>query len=879
MNARGVITVTSEFLKHSSNNSKMKGCTLMNYERLLCEYFENPIHIDVENPRFSWIMSSNTVGEMQTAYQINVYDVSNSLVWNSGKVSSSRSTNNMYSGEKLSSQSVYTWTVCVWTNKGECLLSKVQSFETALMSENDWGRAYFVAAAAQLPGRAVITRTIQTIEKTVRKARAYISGLGYSELYINSTKAGKNVLDPGYTEYSKRYLYVTHDVTSLIKQGENIIDIWVGNGWNASPIVRFKLTLWYDDGSIRNIVSGPHGSGFMMRSSPIIENSIFDGETYDARIEETIESDLSKASGWFTPYAVGGPGGKASSQMIEPITVTEEIMPLSIVKTGDNQYVVDMGQNFAGWIAIRACGKRGEKLVIRYAENLYEDGTVNQENLRSAKATDTYIFKGHGIEYYEPRFTYHGFRYVQIEAPCEILKENVVGKAVHSNIARKSTFNCGNNLINQIYRNVIWTERSNLHSIPTDCPQRDERQGWLNDLTVRAEESLYNFDMAKLYTKWLFDVDDTMNDEGAIADTAPYKWGKCPADPVSSSYLIIPWLVYTHYNDEKIIADHFNNFERWEAFLLKNSTDYIVNYSYYGDWASPITETIAGSLGDGAVSSKTPGQLISTGYSYLNCVLLSKMSRLLGFHDKEIKYTELAKRIARRFNEVYFDNIKRCYGSGSQGANSFALYIGLVSDENRQAVLDSLVNDIVERDYHLSTGNLCSKYILEVLTENGMVDLAYRLVTQTTYPSWGHMIENGATTIWERWEHATGGEMNSHNHPMFASVGSWFIKYLAGIQFGESHGEGWLRIKPYIPCELEFAEAKITTIYGDVTSKWEKKEDKLLLTLEIPFNCTANVSIPVQGREIAINGVSFDCSGKDEYIFSAVQGKYDIIVS
>jgi alpha-L-rhamnosidase len=478
---------------------------------------------------------------------------------------------------------------------------------------------------------------------------------------------------------------------------------------------------------------------------------------------------------------------------------------------------------------------------------LKDDGTVNMDNLRKARSTDSYIMKGTGEESWEPRFTYHGFRYVQVEGwPGKMDIDSIGIRVVRSAVEPSGTFACSNELLNRIHRMVTWTEASNLHSVPTDCPQRDERMGWLNDMTVRIEPALYNFRLARLYAKFLDDVADTQSPDGAITDTAPFKWGKRPADPVSASYLLLGWLPYLHYGDTEPMRAHYAGFARWVDYLVSRSERGILSYSSWGDWAPPQNEAISGSIGAGAVSAKTPGELISTGYLHYHAKLLAQMARVLGDESEAARREQLAQEVAQAFNEKFWDEKVGGYGSNNQACNAFALFLGVVSPERVPRVVHNLVQAVEKNGYHLSTGNLCTKYLLEMLTEQGHSDVALRIATQTTYPSWGFMLENGATTTWERWEYLTGGAMNSHNHPMLGSVGSWFYKYLAGI-LPDAAGPGFSRfiIQPRFLDGLEWVEGSYHVLPGVIRSAWRKVGRQVVMTISVPANTVATLHFPV----------------------------------
>lgn len=862
---------------------------------LLCEYSKNPIGIDTPIPRFLWEVDCTGRSRYQSAYRILVASEEKILeldigdLWDSGQISSSRSINVEYSGKALKSAQKCFWKVRIWDNNEiMSLFSKVGRFETGLLEQADW-KAKWIGTALNNHESPYFRKEIEIeIEKDVLSARVYIAGLGYYELSINGEKAGNHVLDTAWTDYGKRVLYSTYDVTEFLKKGENVAGVILGCGWfgflycKTEPYMLkmiFQMEIQFRDGTSMSILSDDKSGWLVSNNGPIVRNSIYDGETYDARLEmpgwDSPGFDIS-ASGnnWKMPVLTEGPGGVMVSQTIEPIKVIMDIKPVDIISPKPGVYVFDLGQNIAGWAKLRVQGQCGTKVIMKFAELLYKDGTINRENIRAAKAEDTYILKGGDMEFYEPRFTYHGFRYVQVEGyPGQPDLNSITGRVVRSSVEPAGSFNCGNDMINRIHKAVVWTEGNNIHGLLTDCPQRDERVGWLNDATVRVEEALYNFNLARLLTKWERDIADTqLSDTGAIADTAPYIHGGRPADPVCSSYLIIPWLVYLHYGDKRILEEHYSGMKKWVELLISEADNYIVNRSLYGDWASPVSQTVEGSGGAGSVSAKTPGSLISTGFFYCDSVIMAKIAGVLGIGSDEKQFRELSDQIKNAFNKKFFDEDRKQYATGSQASNAFPLYLGIVPTRYKNDVVQNLVKDVMETNNgHLTTGNLCTRYIMDVLAEEGFIDVAFTIACQTTYPSWGYMIENGATTIWERWEYVTGGEMcamASHNHPMYGSVDAWFYKILAGIKLSEEcPGFEKVIIKPYIPKGLDYAEGTVKTLRGLIKSSWRKENDSILLNVTIPFNSSAEVYIPfafmkkdevlvsVKGRKIWKNGI------------------------
>lgn len=837
----------------------------MHITDLKCEYATNPVGLDIPTPQFSWQIHSAKRGVKQTAYQIIIaaspQDLvnRNNVTWDTGKVVLRKSAGIPYAGPELESRRRYYWFVRIWGCDHSMVESSVLAFfEMGLLKPSDW-QALWIGCPASWSGRILyFRRAFSLLEGRVKKARVYVSGLGYYVLYINGQKVGDHVLDPGASDYSKRILYTTYDVAGLLKQ-QNALGVMVGPGWYGVPKLRLQAEITCEDDRTQVLATcwDPCQNWFVT-TGPTIRSSIFDGELYDAR-EEKPEwalpdgpiDGMSRTNQWINAVVTDAPGGQMVSQIQEPIKVVDTLRPTVIREPAEGVYVLDAGRNLSGWAAIKVRGEQGVTISLHFAESLNEDGTVNQNNLRSAAAEDTYILKGVGEEQWEPSFTYHGFRYVQVEGfPYKPAGEDILIKVVRSAVAPTGTFRCSHELLNRIHQMVCSTEASNLHSIPTDCPQRDERMGWLNDMTVRIEQALYNFDLSRFYMKWIDDIKDTQASDGSITDTAPFRWGFRPADPVSSSYLLTAWKSYEFYGNERIILKYYDGLKAWVKYLSSRTDNGIVNYSYWGDWSPPEEFGTPGSVGSGAVSRYTPGKLISTGYLYYCARIISQMAFVLGNKEDGISYQKLGEKTANAFNSAWWNEKTGGYGSNNQACNSFALFLGLVEKENISRVVKNLVEDVKRQNFHLTTGNLCTKYLLETLTENGHPESAYRIATQESYPGWGYMLANGATTLWERWENKTGGEMNSHNHPMMGSVGSWFYKYLLGI-LPDVEGPGFEKftIKPYIFDELTFVNGEYHSVKGIIKSAWRKESGSIYLDLTIPGNSTATVFIPTKNKE------------------------------
>ena len=673
------------------------------------------------------------------------------------------------------------------------------------------------------------------IAEPVRRARAYVVGLGYCELRLNGKRVGDRVLDPSYTNFGKRVLYSTYDVTDMLKQGKNAVGAILGKGWfGQAPVLRVQLNIDFLDGTHASIATN---TDWKRGQSPITENSLYHGEIYDARLEQPgWDMPGFDDAKWVQADVTSSPTEALSAQMIQPIRVVETIKPKNLSNPKEGVWVYDFGQNFSGWCRLKVSGPVGTEVSLRHAESLYPDGTVNQENLRSAKATDKYILKGKGAEEYEPRFTYHGFRYAQVEGfPGRPDLRTLEGHVVHTDFAPRGSFECSNPLINQIQHNAFWGFKTNFHSIPTDCPQRDERQGWMGDAQVTADMGFYDFDMPAAYNKFLQDMQDNQREDGAIPDTVPHVWGSQPGDPMwAIAYPSIAWDMYRHTGDKQLLAKHYDGLKAYTDMLAREAKDYILTRNNYGDWVGVV---------------ETPKDLISTGAFYRTSWITARIAEALGKTEDAAKYTDLCADIADAFNAKFFHPDTNNYGNGSQCSNSLPLYLGIVPADVKKAVVDNLVNDImIVHKGHLSTGFVGTRYLPDVLCNEGHADVAYTIVTQKDYPGWGYMIENGATTIWELWTLATGNAMNSHNHPAFGAISGWFYSMLAGIVPGDKHaGFEEFDIKPFAPGDLKEAKASVDTIRGLAASHWKRDGKGIVLNVTIPANSKASVWVPKVG--------------------------------
>jgi alpha-L-rhamnosidase len=840
---------------------------------LRCEYLENPIEIDIQNPRFSWLLTHKGRNQSQSAYQIIVSSkkaLSNAEkgdIWDTGKNISQNFVNIEYDGKALRSNSTYYWRVKWWDKDNlESSFSKPAIFGTALLEESEWKAKWiskkefvdkktrkalqYKSGARGLFGRlkevnAIYLRKEFNIEKQIKTAKLYISGLGYYELRINGNRIGDRILDPAQTDYNKIALYSTYDITKDL-QTFNAIGVILGNGRSVElfrydfPKLIAQIYIEYKDGSNDIIITD---ESWKVSNGPILQNGIYFGEIYDARLEMPgWDNPNFEDSAWDNVVVVDG--YNLASQLMQPIQISKVMKPQTIQSPQAGMYIYDFGQNYTGFVRLKLRGPKGCQVKLRFAEILNEDGTLNTATNGNAPATDIYMLKGEGEEIYQPHFTYHGFRYVEITGfPGVPSLETIVGLFFHSNVPKVSDFFCSNDLINQLHTNIIWGQLSNLMSIPTDCPQRDERQGWMGDAQLVTKEAMLNFDMARFYTKYLKDIKLCQRNDGSISDVVPPYWNIYPADPAwGSAYITIAWYMYWYYNDIRVFEDHYESLKHYIDFLSNTAKESISPLGKYGDWCPPMC----------IVSKRTPLELVSTWYFYHDTLLFSKIAKIVGNETDYKEYSVKADKIKNDFNKNFllgtYKYIKMSFTDRaiSQTSNVLPLYLGMVPEDKEKSILSQLI-EAIQRHYdnHVDTGIVGTRYIFEVLTDNGSPEIAYKMIKQKSFPGFGYMIREGATTLWERWEKLESSGMNSHNHIMLGSVDTWFFNTLAGIK---SLAPGWktFRIKPFLAEDMNYAQAKLSTIKGLIYCAWEKKDGNIKLTVNVPIGCKVEAWIPIQ---------------------------------
>ncbi|MGZ5454206.1 MAG: family 78 glycoside hydrolase catalytic domain [Candidatus Aminicenantales bacterium] len=802
---------------------------------LRCEYLVNPMGIDMAKPRFFWIVQHAERGQIQSAYQVVVSTDPKAAagdIWDSGKAASPKSTQVAFAGTALESGRSYFWKVRVWDRDGrESAWSDVARFDTGLLNKSDW-KGVWIGQKNQL-------RKEFSLKGRVKRARAYIAGVGYYELRLNGRKAGNRVLDPAWTTYEKRVLYATYDVTSFLREGANAVAVTLGNGWYKSRALLLQLNIELEDGTTTSIVSD---ATWKAADGPIFEDSIYNGESYDARREMPgWECPGFDDKDWPAVEAVKGPTGVVSAQLMPAIQVVDTIVPLKMSSPLPGIYIFDMGNNFSGWARLRVEGPRGTDVRLRFAELLFDDGTLNQDNLRTAQAEDHYILKGEGEETWEPRFTYHGFRYVEVKGfPGTPKLDSIRGRVVHSAVEPIGSFAASKDLLNGIQRIITWGQKTNLHSIPTDCNQRDERMGWMGDAQGTAEEAIMNFDMAAFFTNFMRDIRDVQDEKGRLSDTVPHIWGGENADPAwATAYPLICWYMYQYYGDTRVLEEHYDGLKKYVEFLRSKAENGLVKFSSYGDWVA---------------IEKCPGSIVSSFYYLYDVRILADAARVIGKTADAALYDKLAADIRTAFNREYYDPKTGDYADGTQTANTLPLFLAIPTEKEGGA-WGRLFDDIVyKHNAHLTTGIVGTKYIMEVLTQSGAADLAYDIACKTDFPSWGYMIASGATTLWELWQNREGSSMNSHNHPMFGSVGAWFYKALAGINLAPgTTGFEKILIQPQMVRDLTHASGSTRTVRGEVACAWSRTELSARVEATIPFGSQAEVVIPKLGiRNIKI---------------------------
>ncbi len=855
-----------------------------------CMYRDKPIGIDDVHPALSWKLTSSKRNVMQTAYQVLVSGEIENLnknigeVWDSKKVTSNQSIQVKYNGSKLIAAKKYFWKVKVWDNKGHSSAwSKPASFQMGLLAAADWKGAKWIAFEKladsninilptdgkkdkyQANNVLPLFRKEFNLRKKVKKATAFISGLGHFELSINGMRVGDDVLAPGWTKYDQEALYVTYDVTKHLRTGGNAIGVMLGNGFYYIPPVKdryrklkvaygfpkmiCRVLVEYTDGSKENIITN---QSWKTAPSPITFSSIYGGEDYNANLEQKDWNIAGFNDGrWKTALLVDGPILKAQQE--EPVKIFERFSAQKITLVNNGDWVYDLGQNSSAMIELSVRGKKGDTIRITPAELTKDDGSVTQKNI-GGPSYFTYILKGDGLEIWKPRFFYTGFRYLQVKGGTPAGKENLSGKAVIEDLqalhVRNAAENIGkfsvsNTLFNKTFKLIDWSVKSNMVSVFTDCPHR-EKLGWLEQLHLMGNSVGYNYNAAPLFKKALQDMKNSQLANGLIPEIAPeyvkFEWGGDmfrDSPEWGSSGILLPWYLYQWYGDKQAIIDYYPMMQRYINYLASKADHHILSQGL-GDWYD------LGPKPPG-VSQLTPMGVTATAIYYYDLKVLEKIATVLGKKADALTYSDLAVEVRKSFNNKFFDAQTKQYATGSQAANAMAVYMGLVNDADKNDVVENLVKDIRNRKNSLTAGDIGYRYVLRVLEDAGKSDVIFDMNSRSDVPGYGMQIAKGATALTESW---AALPTVSNNHFMLGHLMEWLYSGIGGIRQAENViAFKHIKIEPEVVGDLTSADVSFDSPYGKIATSWQKTDKQFVLEVNIPVNTKADVYFPGKKME------------------------------
>ncbi|WP_051554741.1 glycoside hydrolase family 78 protein [Maribacter antarcticus] len=916
---------------------------------LKCEYLKNPIGIDVLSPRLSWKIkttSDDIINQEQVAYQILVATSPEKLsevdadLWNTGQIISDSNKQITYQGTELNSKQKCYWKVKIWNNESNYTAwSEVAKWSMGLLEDSDWSAEWIgnkpdlaqkgykdyltdyrsknavPKTILPVPPSSPMLRKRFSVTKEVSDAMLYVSALGYYEIGLNGNKVGNHVLSPEWTDYNKRVQYQTYDVTQNLENGENVLFAILGDGWYLGML---GPTKWHTDyprrgvyGNDRRLIAqlvinyrdgtkeviDTDESWKINSDGYIISADNFLGQKIDARkIPSGWRNIKFDDVSWTNAFVDSSLQKNLEAQKNEPIRVYKEFEPVEIMEIGDI-FIVDFGQNLTGWTKLEIQGNRGASLKIRHGEMLNEDGTLYTANLAAAIQEDDYILSGKQ-DVFEPSFTYHGFRFIEVSGLNQALdKEMISALAIGSDPEITGVFECSNPKLNQLWHNIVWTQRNNMTSVPTDCPQRDERMGWMGDAQVFCQTSMFSMDMAAFYTKWIKDIRDAQSERGTFPDIAPHtnkpdiRFSNAPA--WADAGVIIPWRMYQNYGDKEILIGHYDAMKRYLENIKSQNPDHIwLNDvgNNYGDWLNANTIDAKGYSNE---RGEVPKDVFATAF-YANSVkLFTKIAVVLDKKEDAKTYQVLYENIRKKFNEAFVDKNVRIKGN-TQSAYALALNFDLLPKEKQTFAFEHLIECIEEYDYRISTGFVTTIMLMKELVRRGRVDIAYNLIESERFPSWIYSIDQGATTIWERWDGYVKGRgfqnpgMNSFNHYSIGAVGEWMYRIILGINPSEEHpGFKHFTIKPQQGGTLTWAKGSYKSINGLISSEWRKDKKQFKLDVEIPINTSATIILPVNrnapiklnSKSLAIEMINSDHNMENETAIDLGSGKYSFEVS
>ena len=851
--------------------------------KLTCNYQQDPLLVFTDTPSFGWQLQSDQQGVLQSAYSIEVYtDINGNEVkiWDSGKIESAESQRINYAGsEKLKPEKEYRWRVKVWDNKnnssGWSEMSKFRIAPSGLELNAKWigaidkkdanipeGRDYHGLSLSSEAGkkwqnshplskRSIYLRKDFSIEKKIKNATIYISGLGHYELSLNGEKVGDSQFDPMWSDYDKTIYYNAYDITDAL-QRDNTIGVLLGNGFFnqqggryvkmqvsfGPPTLLLKLHITYEDGTSREIMSD---ESWKYSLSPLVFNDMYGGEDYDARLEQKgWDSYGFNASDWHPVVVQSAPGGQLIPQATTPIKIMETYSPKSVKKIGD-VHLFDMGQSLSGFPRIKVSGKPGDKVRLTVGERIHEDGTVNQSQSGSPYYYE-YILRGDAEEIWQPRFSYYGYKYIQADG---IKPEEVESHFVYNSNVQTGRFHCSNEIFNEAHRIIVNAIKSNMHAVFTDCPHR-EKLGWLEQIHLNGPGLFYNFDLTTFAPKIMQDIRDAQLPNGLVPDIAPeyviFKEGFRDSPEWGSAAVFLPFMYYRFYGDKSLITGYYDVMKKYADYLTSTATDHIVSHGL-GDWCDYRKDEPYG------VSKNTPVALSASMHYYRVIYYLARAAEITNNAADHTYYSKLREEVKDGFNREFFDKNTRQYGTGSQASNAMPLFAGIVEPEYKQAVLDNLVKDIQEKGYRLSTGDVGNRYLFQTLADNGLNEIMYKMHNHREVPGYGFQLQFGTTTLTELWDPRDGA---SWNHFMMGQIEEWFYKSLAGITTEDNSGLKNIVIAPKPVGDLKFVEASYDTLYGTIAVNWKIDGNEFKMDISVPHNCTAKVYLPQQEDYLSV---------------------------